>query len=226
VAVILNIESSTTNCSVSLGKNGEETGSIELNAGFSHAENIHVFIQQLLTETKTKLNDLNAIALSGGPGSYTGLRIGTSTAKGLCYALKIPFISISTLIVLTENARSILPDADFYLPMMDARRMEIYTALYNIHYQAIIAPHARIIDEQSIQEFLTFKNVCVFGDGMPKCKSLMEKASAIRFIDNIIPSAKNMHAIAFEKFKKKQFENLAYFEPYYLKEYMFAQPKK
>jgi tRNA threonylcarbamoyladenosine biosynthesis protein TsaB len=180
----------------------------------------------LLQKTKIKPVDLSAIALSAGPGSYTGLRIGTSAAKGLCYALKIPLIGISTLLALCEAAKEKHNKANYYIPALDARRMEIYTAVYTNSGEEILKPHARIMDQQTASELFNYSNACIFGDGMPKCLSLIEKMDGLTVLDKINPSAKYMHAISYQKFLKNQFENVAYFEPFYLKEYMFAQKQK
>lgn len=226
MALILNIETSSTNCSVSLSENGVEKDCIELNDGYSHAENLHVFIDSLLKNNRVPPHKLNAVAISAGPGSYTGLRIGTSAAKGLCYALDVPLIALSTLELMAYAALRVYSEADFYLPMLDARRMEVYCALYDRHLKAVIEPRAMIIEETSVQTLKQTGRLCVFGDGMPKCRALFESHLNCSFMENMIPSAKHMHEAAFQKFIRQDFENIAYFEPYYLKEYMFAQKQK
>ncbi len=211
---------------MSLSKNGIEIGFKELNEGYSHAENLHVFIDQLLSVHNLMPSQLSAVALSAGPGSYTGLRIGTSAAKGLCYALNIPLIAISTLELMTVAAMKVSGDADYYLPMLDARRMEVYCGIYNRQGKIIMPPQAFIVDENNLHTLIPQGKTCVFGDGMPKCRELFKSHENCIMLNGVNPSARHMHETAFEKFSKNDFENVAYFEPYYLKEYMFAQKQK
>lgn len=222
MAILLHIETATSNCSVSLSNDDRIIAIKELNEGFTHAENLHPFIDQLLESTNLKPEHLNAVALSIGPGSYTGLRIGTSAAKGFCYALNIPLIAINTLQVLCAGAVKLITEKDVILcPMLDARRMEVYTAAYNDQLVEIKKTEAKIIDENSVKEFDLNKTTYYFGDGMPKCKSLLETISGAKFINNVIPSSSNMLNLALTKYKAQQFEDIAYFEPLYLKEYFF-----
>ncbi|PBQ33080.1 tRNA (adenosine(37)-N6)-threonylcarbamoyltransferase complex dimerization subunit type 1 TsaB [Sphingobacteriaceae bacterium] len=222
---LLNIETATTVCSVSISNNGELIFSRELNEGFTHAENLHLFIEQGLKESGIKAKDLSAIAVSKGPGSYTGLRIGVSTAKGLAYALNIPLISIDTLQLMAFAAFEQVQEEAFYCPMIDARRMEIYTAVYDWKLNSQSAVEALIVDENSSTKFNAYSKIYYLGDGMPKCKSLLETRSNAAFIENIYPSAKNMVKLTFNKFQAKTFENLAYFEPFYLKDFMILKKK-
>ena len=216
---LLCIETSTTVCSVCITANDSILAHKEINNGFSHIENLHVFIQDVLKEANLSIKQLSAVAVSKGPGSYTGLRIGVSAAKGLCYALQIPLISVDTLQSMAW-AVSHAKQADIlYCPMLDARRMEVYCAVYNLHSEIRMPVNALVLDEQSVEVFNLDKPLCFFGDGMPKAKTLLEKNASACFIENIHPAAENMAVIAFSKFNQKQFEDVAYFEPFYLKEF-------
>lgn len=219
---ILNIETSTTVCSVSIAKNGELLAIKEINNGFTHAENLHVFILEVLNKINITPQQLKAVAVSKGPGSYTGLRIGVSAAKGLCFALQIPLISINTLQLLTANVAEASSKA-VYCPMLDARRMEVYTSLYDENLIELMPTEALIVTEDSILKFNDFPLIYFFGDGMPKCKSLLEKNTNFKCIDNIVPSAKSMCNLSYIKFKKQHFEDVAYFEPFYLKDFMIGK---
>lgn len=222
---ILNIETATTVCSVAISKNEELIFSRELNEGFTHAENLHLFIEQGLKECGLKPKDLSAIAVSKGPGSYTGLRIGVSTAKGLAYALNIPLISIDTLQIMALAAREESHAGAFYCPMIDARRMEVYTSVYDFNLESKTAVEALVVDETSSSKFSAYKKIFFFGDGMPKCRSLLETQPNSGFIETIYPSAKSMVKLSYARFESKTFENLAYFEPFYLKDFLILKKK-
>jgi len=222
LAILLHIETATSNCSVSLSDEEHILATVELNEGYTHAENLHPFIEQLFKKTNLNPNQLNAIAVSAGPGSYTGLRIGVTAAKGLCYALNIPLISVNTLQILSAQAVKLIIEKDVILcSMLDARRMEVYTAAYNQELLEIKKTEAKIVAENSVNEFRMDRTTYYFGDGMPKCKALLQTISGAKFLDNIIPSSTNMLNLALTKYKAKQFEDIAYFEPMYLKEYFF-----
>ncbi len=219
---ILNIETATKNCSVALAKDGKTIVCKEIaEEGYSHAERLHVFIEEVIKEAGITLNDLSAIAVSQGPGSYTGLRIGVSAAKGLCYALGIPLIAVDTL---QSLASQVAISNGLIIPMIDARRMEVYSAVFAPNLERKREVLAEIITENSfenLQETLYF-----VGDCAEKCKSVLTKENYI-FLDEIVyPSAKEMSAISFEKFKKSDTVDVAYFEPYYLKDFMITTPKK
>lgn len=219
---ILNIETATKNCSVALAKNGKTIVCKEIaEEGYSHAERLHVFIEEIIKEAGITLNDLSAIAVSQGPGSYTGLRIGVSAAKGLCYALDIPLIAVDTLQAL---ASQVAISNGLIIPMIDARRMEVYSAVFAPNLERKREVLAEIITDNSfenLQETLYF-----VGDCAEKCKSVLTKENYI-FLDEIVyPSAKEMSLISFEKFKKSDTVDVAYFEPYYLKDFMITTPKK
>jgi tRNA threonylcarbamoyladenosine biosynthesis protein TsaB len=227
VSLILSIETATTVCSASLSREGKLIALKELDNGYTHAENLHVFIDQLLKESNLSAKELSAIAVSKGPGSYTGLRIGVSAAKGLAYALKIPLIAIDTLQIMAAAAKELDGTQDFYCPMIDARRMEVYTCVYNHLLNPVTTVEALIIDETSSSKFKAYQKLAFFGNGMPKCREQLGSINVdARFIENIAPSAKYMCHLAFEKFKNVSFEDVAYFEPYYLKDFMITSARK
>lgn len=217
MATILNIETTTTNCSVSLSKQGETLVLKEdYSANYSHAESLHVFIDEVLKTSQMKPSDIDAIAVSKGPGSYTGLRIGVSAAKGLCYALDKPLISVSTLESLSHQVQ--ISDG-IIVPMLDARRMEIYSAVFNAEHQIIRDIQAQILENNLFLEYLEKTKVYFIGNAVNKTKSIIQNKNAV-FIDNKLPSANELGKLAFLKFLRNDFENVAYFEPYYLKDFI------
>ena len=223
MAIILNIETATKNCSVSIAKNGEVLALKELNDGnYSHAEKLHPFIKELFEEQNLSNNDIDAIAVSKGPGSYTGLRIGVSAAKGLCFAYDKPLISIETL---NSLAHALQIDTGFIVPMLDARRMEAYTAVYNTNYEQVREIKAEILDENSFEEYLNKDKVYLLGDGAAKCKEIIKHHNVV-FIDDKFPSAKEIAQLSYDKFTKNDFEDVAYFEPFYLKDFVVTPQKK
>ncbi|MBJ2176078.1 tRNA (adenosine(37)-N6)-threonylcarbamoyltransferase complex dimerization subunit type 1 TsaB [Aureibaculum sp. A20] len=224
MSLILNIETATKNCSVSLAENGVLLALNEVNDGnYSHGEQLHLLIKNVLTEAGKSINDIDAIAVSKGPGSYTGLRIGVSTAKGLCFSLDKPLIAVSTLTALS-NAITVDNDA-VIVPMLDARRMEVYSAVYNHNHNQIREIKAEVITENSFSEYLSKGKVYFLGDGADKCKSILKNDNAI-FLDGYFPSAKQMAQLSFDKYKKSDTEDVAYFEPFYLKDFMVTTSKK
>ncbi len=216
---ILNIETATKNCSVSLAKDGVTILTKEIaEQGYSHAEKLHVFIEEILNKTNLTVRDLKAIAVSKGPGSYTGLRIGVSAAKGLCYALGIPLISVDTLQIL---AKQVSIENGLIVPMIDARRMEVYSAMFNSQHAKINEVQAEVLTENSYQEFdgpLYF-----IGDCQEKCQTVLTKAIFTFLPEVIFPSANEMSPLSFEKFKANEFEDVAYFEPFYLKDFLLSK---
>lgn len=217
MAIILCLETATTNCSVALSVAGEIVAiREENNQKFSHSEKLHLFIEEVLTEAKISKSQLSAIAISKGPGSYTGLRIGVSAAKGLCFALELPLISTFTLEVLAQQVSA---EDCFIIPMLDARRMEVYSAVFDSQRKPIRATKAEILTAVSFQEYLDEKQTIFLGDGANKFKILCYHPNA-EFIDNKYPSASDMASIVESKFQISDFEDVAYFEPYYLKEFM------
>ncbi|MGL2962962.1 tRNA (adenosine(37)-N6)-threonylcarbamoyltransferase complex dimerization subunit type 1 TsaB [Flavobacterium sp. RSB2_4_14] len=216
---ILNIETATRNCSVSLSKDGETILCKEIaEQGYSHAEKLHVFIEEILQETKVDIKELNAIAVSKGPGSYTGLRIGVSTAKGLCYALGIPLISLDTLQVL---ASQVAVENGIIVPMIDARRMEVYSAVFDTNHQKIAAVQAEILTENSYSEFT--ETVYFIGDCQEKCQTVLTQNNFIFLPEIVFPSAKEMGKWSYQKFMNTDFEDVAYFEPFYLKDFLMVK---
>jgi tRNA threonylcarbamoyladenosine biosynthesis protein TsaB len=217
--IILNIETATKNCSVALAKEGKIIACKEIaEQNFSHAEKLHVFIEELLIENQLQFSDLSAIAVSQGPGSYTGLRIGVSSAKGFCYALNIPMIAIDTLQLI---AKQIQIEEGIIIPMIDARRMEVFTAFYDKNHQQIRNTQAEIIDETSYQEIS--ETIHLVGDGTEKFKNTLTDNKFIFHSDVVFPSAKQMTQLSFDKFLKNDFVDVAYFEPYYLKDFVLTK---
>ena len=217
MALILCIETATKCCSVALAKEGELYAYKEnIPKVYSHSESLNIYIQDLLKECQLQINHLDAVAISSGPGSYTGLRIGCSSAKGLCYALGLPLISIPTLdsmaqIKMVNNKDKIL------CPMIDARRMEVYCSLFYKNFQTDV--EAKEINARSFSEELKNNSILFFGDGAAKCKSFITSSNAYFDID-FYPSARGMLALSQKKFDLNQFEDLAYFTPFYLKEFI------
>lgn len=213
---ILNIETATKNCSVALAQNGETILCKEMaEQGFSHAEKLHLFIEEIIKEAGITFSDLSAVAVSQGPGSYTGLRIGVSAAKGLCYALEIPLISVDTLTVLANQLQI---EKGIIIPMIDARRMEVYSAIFNSKKEMIREVQAEILTDSSFSDI--DDTVYFVGDSNEKAKTIVSKSN-FNFVDTIFyPSAKEMSAISYKKFLNNSFEDVAYFEPYYLKDFM------
>ena len=223
VATVLHIETATKNCSVSLGKKGKIIAHEAFNDNsYSHAEKLHALINETIQKAGVKFNDLDAVAVSQGPGSYTGLRIGVSAAKGLCFALDIPLIAIPTLQIL---AQAVNIEEGLKVPMLDARRLEVYSAIYDKKNLLIRDVEAEIINDQSFNNILEKGEVHFFGDGAEKCRSLIQHKNA-RFIENVFPSAKEMVAIAYDRFRNTLFEDVAYFEPFYLKDFVVTTSKK
>ena len=223
MAFILAIETTTKNCSVALFENEKLLALKEQNSdGYSHAEQLTLFVDEVIKSANLTLKEIEAITISKGPGSYTGLRIGTSTAKGLCYALDIPLISISTLkamaFTMTKHQA-----ADIYCPMIDARRMEVFSAIYDVSNNEIRGIQADVVDEQTYASFLNNK-VLFFGDGALKCKEIIRHENA-KFLEGVYPSAKDLGALAYDKFMNKDFEDVAYFEPFYLKDFVAGKKK-
>ena len=217
MALIVNIETTTTNCSVSLSKEG---GILVLkedyNSKYSHAESLHVFIDNVIKSAEIEISDIDAIAVSKGPGSYTGLRIGVSASKGLCFSLDKPLISVSTLQSLSHQVKI---DKGYIVPMLDARRLEIYSAVFDANNKQLRETRAEILDKNSFLDYLNKDKVYFIGDGVEKTRSFIEHDNAI-FIENKLPSANEMGKLAYHKYLNNEFENVAYFEPFYLKDFI------
>lgn len=223
MAVILNLETSTTNCSVSVSKNGKVLALKEQDdAGYTHSENLHIFIRSVLKSASLSLADIDALAVSKGPGSYTGLRIGVSAVKGLCYSLGKPLISVPTLESLSHRLEI---DEGFMIPLLDARRMEVYSAVFDQDHQQVRDTEAEIIDVNSFSAFLDQGKTYFIGSGAEKCKGIINHSHAV-FSDTVhVPSAKEMAILAEIKYKAGNFEDVAYFEPYYLKDFVGVKSK-
>lgn len=219
MAYILNIETATKNCSVSLAKDGQTVLCKEIaEQGYSHAEKLHVFIEEILKESGIDFRELKAIAVSKGPGSYTGLRIGVSTAKGLCYALGIPLIAVDTLAVL---AQKVTQKGGLIVPMIDARRMEVYSTVFDANHQKIMEVQAEVLTENSYAEIA--ETIYIIGDCQEKCQTVLTQDKFVFLSEIVFPSANEMSPISFEKFNKNAFEDVAYFEPFYLKDFMLTK---
>ena len=217
---ILCIETSTTCCSAAICKDGVAIASRENLSGANHASELPVFIEQLLAEAQTNSWTINAIALSQGPGSYTGLRIGTSIAKGICYGMNIPLIPVDTLQILCAAVMEEIPADALLCPMLDARRMEVYTAIYTTSLQPQSEVIAKVIDQQSFAEELSEQTIYFFGNGAEKCQSVISSPNAV-FVPNIVPQASSMGLLA-EKAPSLDVKQMAYYEPFYLKEFVPA----
>jgi len=224
--IILHIETSTNICSIAISENSQCLFSKSDSEGMNHAALLSVFIAEAMEFLKSSSKKLDAIAVSSGPGSYTGLRIGVSTAKGLCYGLDIPLIAVSTLEVLTANALQITETTvdTLFCPMIDARRMEVYAAFYNQEGVIQREISADVIDENSYGEILENHSVYFFGNGAEKCKTTLTHPNA-RFIDGMFPLAKNMIVLAEKAYTENKFVDVAYFEPFYLKEFYTTATK-
>ena len=224
MALILNLETATTNCSVSVARDGKTIAIEEHNTpNYSHAEQLHVFIQEVLLQASISMTDLDAVAVSKGPGSYTGLRIGVSAAKGLCFSLDVPLISIATLKSMAQQ--SVGEQVDVIIPLLDARRMEVYAQAFDASGSAIGETSAEIIDENSFKSFLEKGKVLLSGNGAEKCQAVLNHPN-LKFDTTIVPSAQQMASLSFQKFQAKNFEDVAYFEPYYLKDFIVMTKKK
>lgn len=220
--ILLHLETSTKNCSVAVTKNKELLCLCEeYDENFGQSEKLHQFVEWALEGAEISIKDLDGVCVSKGPGSYTGLRIGVSAAKGYGYGLEIPLLSLNSLEILAQT--QIYQGFDLIIPMIDARRMEVYTAIFDGNGKQISEIEAKILDEFSFQEF-SDKKIVFIGDGVEKSQSVLNLPLA-DFKLNIHPSAEFMKELAEEKFQNKEFEDVAYFEPFYLKEFK-AGPKK
>ncbi|MBM1106011.1 tRNA (adenosine(37)-N6)-threonylcarbamoyltransferase complex dimerization subunit type 1 TsaB [Aurantibacter crassamenti] len=223
MATILNIETATTNCSVSIAKDGKLLSIKEQNTpNYSHSEQLHVFIDTVIKEAKLSFDDVDAIAVSKGPGSYTGLRIGVSAAKGLCFSLDIPLISIPTLESMAHQCK--IDDYDFIIPLLDARRMEVYAEVYDNNLKLLRETKAEIIDVDSFNSYAAQGKVLLAGSGAQKCQDILTNSNFEYKLD-AVPSAKHMCPLSHLKFVNSEFEDVAYFEPFYLKDFIVMKPK-
>jgi tRNA threonylcarbamoyladenosine biosynthesis protein TsaB len=230
MALILNIETSTIVCSVSLARDGELLDLKESRDEKSHSVLLTIFIEDILSSCQSDINKLDAVAVSKGPGSYTGLRIGVSVAKGIAYGARCPLIGINTLQAMAHAGASRLmpvdhPDNTLLCPMIDARRMEVYLAFYTADILPVKDITAEIIHPGSFSEMLRDNVIWFFGNGAEKCRNFLHHPNA-RFLDNIDPSARSMIRMSEQAYHEQHFEDLAYFEPYYLKDFIATIPRK
>ena len=224
MACILQLETSTKQCSVALSIDGKCFHSRVLNSlGFSHSEKLHLFINEVLEEAGIKPKDINAVAVSKGPGSYTGLRIGVAAAKGLCYALDIPLIALNSLEIMIQPFD--MKEYDFIIPMLDARRMEVYTALFDCQKNWKQETSAVVLTEATYLDIVGDKRCLLIGDGVLKFQELKPRINATYLEDTHYPNAFDMTAMAHTRYGNKSFESLAYFEPFYLKDFQVTPPK-
>ncbi|MDR1594375.1 MAG: tRNA (adenosine(37)-N6)-threonylcarbamoyltransferase complex dimerization subunit type 1 TsaB [Prevotellaceae bacterium] len=223
--IILGIETGGDNCSVVLSK-GDEIIALKENAGREHSKYLSVFIDDIINDTGLSYEDIDAVAVSKGPGSYTGLRIGVATAKGICYGTGKPLIAINSLLSLTSVCHNVLaPESQLlYCPLIDARRLEVYTAMFDASLRQLSDTEAMIISENSFAEILSVQKICFFGSGANKCKMIITNPNAI-FVD-IENSASGLVRPAVEAFNNRQFEDVVYFEPFYLKDFVVTVRKK
>ncbi len=228
--IILNVETSTNICSVAVSEGAKCIFNRSNSDGMNHAALLSLFIDEALSLLKLQSKNLCAVAVSSGPGSYTGLRIGASTAKGLCYGLNIPLMAINTLELLTKTVIQSIDNVDnnenaLFCPMIDARRMEVYTAVYDRDLSIYSEISADIINSESFNNILNDKIVYFFGNGAEKCIPFINHKNAL-FIENVVPLAEHMSELALNRYNEKRFEDVAYFEPFYLKEFQGTTPKK
>lgn len=222
MAIILSIETSTSVCSAALHQEAKLLAALEVHQEYSHASKLAVLIDQVTKIADTPLEKIKAVALSSGPGSYTGLRIGTSLAKGLCYALDVPLIAVPTLQLMSHSISRIYDEDVFFCPMIDARRMEVYCQIYDRNLVEIEPVQAKVIESSSFEKYLDTKPVIFFGSGATKCKHIIEHQNA-RFLENVSPLASQLGDLAYSKFQDGKFEEIMQFVPLYLKEFFIRK---
>ena len=224
MAKIITIDTSTNVCSVALHDNGELLSSKINHKEKSHSKYVTLMVEEVVGSAGFQLNEIDAFAISKGPGSYTGLRIGVATVKGYCFALDKPMLSINTLDGMWEEQK-LKHKPSYYVPMIDARRMEVYTKVFDSS-GTIIETEAKILDEASFNQFTAKGETVFFGDGSEKFNELIGEKENYVFIENVFPNAEFMGKKVYELYKSESFEDLAYFEPYYLKDFLATTPKK
>lgn len=231
MALILCIETGTDICSVGLSRDGELISLRESDEGRDHAKRVGVFVDELLRENDVAPDELDAIAVGMGPGSYTGLRIGVSFAKGMCYGLQIPLVAVGSLdalaaVAIEDNEAGILDvenwDDAILCPMVDARRMEVYTRLFNAKGEPVSEVKAEIVTEESFAEWRKDRQLVIFGNGAAKCCEVLPDATLV----NITPSARGLARLAEQRLQEGKTEDIAYFEPFYLKDFVVIPSKK
>jgi tRNA threonylcarbamoyladenosine biosynthesis protein TsaB len=220
MALILSLETSGRICSVALHENSKLLSNAEIHQEQSHASQLAVLIEKVIKDASVSVKEVNAVAVSSGPGSYTGLRIGTSTAKGICYALNIPLIAVDTLYLLAFQAHQKLQEFKALLcPMIDAKRMEVFCQIIDSQLNAISSVESKVIEETSFIELLESNKMFFFGDGAVKCKTIIQHRNA-EFLEGILAQASSLGLIAHKKLEAKQFEDVGAFKPFYLKEFV------
>lgn len=219
MAVILSLETSTEVCSVALHENGSLINELVINEAQAHAARLAPLIEQLLHSASIKVTSLSAVAISSGPGSYTGLRIGTSTAKGLCYGVRVPLLAVPTLHLMAYQASLTNPDRLMLCPMIDAKRMEVYCQVFDPGMTIITSVEARVIEENSFSELLSHHKMLFFGNGAAKCRDVIKSPNAF-FTDGLTPRASFLGRMAYGKFLNNDVEDLISFKPFYLKEFV------
>lgn len=225
--LLLSLDTSTTVCSVALHKDDVLLGCYELFTERTSSAMLTTLIGDLIRQTGHELSEVDAIAVAKGPGSFTGLRIGVSTAKGLCFALDKPLLAVNTLMAMTEQIRQLVPQTVLLCPMIDARRMEVYCALYDTDGREVMPTTAKIIDSESFGDALTDTKILFFGDGAAKCQPIFADSPNAGFLAApVLPSARTVGQLALTAFADGLFEDVAAFEPFYLKNFMTAKPKK
>lgn len=231
MSLILCIETGTDICSVGLARDGEIISLRESDEGRDHAKRVAMFVDELLRETDVRPEELDAVAVGKGPGSYTGLRIGVSFAKGLCYGLDIPLVAVGSLDALTEVAREDFEagilgveslDGKWLCPMVDARRMEVYTQVFSSGGEPCSEVWAEIVEERSLAEWREKGQLIIFGNGAAKCREVLSDAVYV----DVVPSARGLAHLAEEQLQRGQTEDIAYFEPFYLKDFVVIPSKK
>lgn len=225
MALILSINTSTRNCSVALHQGENLLASYELISDKSSSGMLTTLVQNIAQQAGFELNHIDAFAIAKGPGSYTGLRIGVSTAKGLCFALDKPLIAVHTLEAMALQVRDFVTDA-LLCPMIDARRMEVYAAIFDQDLKYQLPTQAKIIDSESFTDFLESQRVVFFGDGAAKCQATLTHQNAVFFPHVVHPSASSMGALVAAAWGKQAFEDIAAFEPFYLKDFIATTPRK
>lgn len=226
MSLLLSIETSTLGCSVALHEQGKLLHSVETQVPQSASSQLAVMIQKVLNESRKKPAELKGVVVAAGPGSYTGLRIGVATAKGLCYALEIPLVSINTLELLAYqfiNSKKIERSSSLLCPMLDARRMEVYTILLDAQLNILRPTEAKVIDDTSYVDLLENNPIYFFGDGAAKCQEFIKHPNA-HFVSDIIPLARYLGEMGFVKWTKNLVEDIASFEPFYLKDFLIRKP--
>ena len=226
LSLIISIETSTKVCSVALHENGVLLGDNSLWVAQSHSVMLTTMMEDVVKHAQRSMHEIDAVAVAKGPGSYTGLRIGTATAKGLCFALDKPLIGINSLTAMAAALQGQVPGNHWFCPMIDARRMEVYCAIYDQHLGEQQTTEAKIIDGDSFKDILDHQTLVFFGDGAAKCQEVLGQSPNALFASEFHPTARSVGKLAHQAYENQQFEDLAYFEPFYLKDFVALPSKK